>query len=227
MSDAKTPAAPAAGQPVKQEKLGIGAFIAFAIAVILFSGVFAKMPEGWKWLSALDFNTLVGKFGTIAGSKNNFQGAGGVSARAGFLFGLSLMPGIMLALGLIEVLSHYGALRAAEFLLRPLLMPILGIPGFTGIALITDLQSTDAGAGLTKQLFDAGLIGNKELVVMCAWQYAGAGMLSNYLTTVVGGLIALFLVPIWIPIVVMLCLKFLGGFLVRMMLNTVYRKDFA
>lgn len=34
--------------------------------------------------------------------------------------------------------------------MTPLLRPILGVPGITGLALITDLQSTDAGAALTK-----------------------------------------------------------------------------
>ena len=48
----------------------------------------------------------------------------------------------MLALGLLEVLSHYGALKAAQKLMTPLLRPILGVPGITGLALITDLQST-------------------------------------------------------------------------------------
>ncbi len=84
-----------------------------------------------------------------------FVGKGGLSTRAGFLFALSLVPGVMLALGLLEVLSHYGALKAAQKLMTPLLRPILGVPGITGLALITDLQSTDAGAALTKGLVDS------------------------------------------------------------------------
>ena len=218
-------AAPAA--PVHQErKLTIGCFISFIMAIVFFAGVFNKMPEGYKWLQALDFSTLIGSFGKIAGA-GSFRGAGGCGARDGFIFGLTLVPGVMLALGLIEVLAHYGALRAAQFLLTPFLKPVLGLTGVTGLALITDLQSTDAGAGLTKGLYDNGLIRKKDLIVMCAWQYAGAGCISNYLTTVVGGLVTFFLVPIWIPLVVMLVLKFFGGFLVRLVLNTVYRKDFA
>ena len=138
--------------PEKTEKVGVGAYIALIFAIILFSGVFYKMPEGQKWLGALDFTTLIGAFGTIADSKNNFTGAGGVSARAGFLFSLNLIPGVMLAMGLIEVLAHYGALRAAQVLLTPLLKPLLGVPGYCGLALITDLQSTDGGAALTRAL---------------------------------------------------------------------------
>ena len=135
-------ASPAAAP--KHEKVGIGAYVALLLAIVIFSGVFYKMPEAYKWLGAFDFTTLIGKFGTIAGAKGNFVGSGGESARGGFLFALSLFPGVMLAMGLIEVLSHYGALRAAQVLMTPLLKPLLGVPGYTGLALITDLQSTAA-----------------------------------------------------------------------------------
>lgn len=60
------------------------------------------MPEAYRWLGAFDFTTLIGKFGSISGA-SSFVGSGGVSARAGFLFALSLVPGVMLALGLLDV----------------------------------------------------------------------------------------------------------------------------
>lgn len=208
------------------QKVGIGAYIALAFAIVLFSGVFYKMPDAYKWLGAFDYTTLIGKFGTIAGSANNFQGAGGVSARAGFLFSLSLIPGVMLAMGLIEVLSHYGALRAAQVLLTPLLKPILGVPGFTGLALITDLQSTDGGAALTRALYDEKRITTQNLITIAAWQYSGAGCISNYYSTV-SAMFSLFLCPVWVPMVVILVLKFVGGAFIRTLLNTVYKKDFA
>ena len=204
----------------KTEKVGIGAYVALIFAVILFSGVFYKMPEGQKWLGALDFTTLI-----IADSKNNFTGSGGISARAGFLFSLNLIPGVMLAMGLIEVLAHYGALRAAQVLLTPLLKPLLGVPGYCGLALITDLQSTDGGAALTRALYDEGRITTKNLVTIAAWQYAGAGCVSNYYSTV-SALFAFFLCPVWLPVIVILVLKFAGGALIRFVLNTLYKKDF-
>ena len=73
MSDAKveTNAAEQAPQTHENKLPGIGAFIAFLLAVIMFSGVFAKMPDAYKWLSALDFSTLVGKFGTIGESRGS------------------------------------------------------------------------------------------------------------------------------------------------------------
>ena len=220
---AETLASPPASE--KTEKVGVGAYIALIFAVILFSGVFYKMPEGQKWLGALDFTTLIGAFGTIADSKNNFTGAGGISARAGFLFSLNLIPGVMLAMGLIEVLAHYGALRAAQVLLTPLLKPLLGVPGYCGLALITDLQSTDGGAALTRALHDEGRITTKNLITIAAWQYAGAGCVSNYYSTV-SALFALFLCPVWLPVIVILVLKFVGGALIRLVLNTLYKKDF-
>ena len=154
--------------------MGFGAYIALALAIIIFSGVFYKMPDAYKWLGAFDYTTLIGKYGTIAGTASNFQGSGGFSARAGFLFSLNLFPGVMLAMGLIEVLSFYGALRAAQVILTPLLKPILGVPGYTGLALITDLQSTDGGAAITRALHDEGRITTKNLVTICAWQYTRA-----------------------------------------------------
>ena len=86
-------------QEKNQSKVGIGAYIALAVAILFFSGLFMKV-EGMKWLSAFDFTTLGGTFGTMKDpAKNTFIGAGGVSAKAGFLFALSLAPTVMLALG--------------------------------------------------------------------------------------------------------------------------------
>lgn len=182
------------------------------------------MPDAYRWLGAFDFTTLIGKFGSVSGAAT-FVGKGGLSARAGFLFALSLVPGVMLALGLLEVLSHYGALKAAQKLMTPLLRPILGAPGITGLALITDLQSTDAGAALTKGLVDSGKITKENLIVIAGWQYAGAGLINNYFS-IASALFMAFLVPVWIPLVVMFCLKFVGGVFVRFCLKTLYKKDF-
>lgn len=209
--------------PQMQEKVGIGAYVSLFFAICFFSGVFYKMPEAYRWLGAFDFTTLIGKFGSIA--ETNFIGKGGISARQGFMFALSLVPGVMLALGLLEVLAHYGALRAAQKLMTPLLNPILGLPGSTGLALITDLQSTDAGAALTRDLHQNEMITNKNLVVMSAWQYAGAGLVNNYFS-IASALFPAFLVPVWIPLVIMFGLKFVGGALIRFVMSTVYRKDF-
>ena len=192
------------------EKVGVGAYISLFFAMCFFSGVFYKMPDAYRWLGAFDFTTLIGKFGSVSGAAT-FVGKGGLSARAGFLFALSLVPGVMLALGLLEVLSHYGALKAAQKLMTPLLRPILGVP--------------DAGAALTKGLVDSGKISKENLVVIAGWQYAGAGLINNYFS-IASALFMAFLVPVWIPLVVMFCLKFVGGVFVRFCLKTFYKKDF-
>ena len=206
-------------------KVGIGDYIALAVAILFFSGLFMKV-EGMKWLSAFDFTTLGGSFGTMKDpAKNTFIGAGGVSAKAGFLFALSLAPTVMLALGCLEVLTHYGAIRAAHKLLTPLLHPLLSLPGKTGLALITDLQSTDAGAALTKELYDEGEINKKELTIMGAWQYSGAGLINNYFA-IGSALFTVLKLPIILPLLLMFALKFVGGMFVRFVLNTVYKEDF-
>lgn len=212
-------------QTASEWKAGPGAYLALLVAIIFFSGLLMQV-DGMKWLSAFDFTTLGGGFGTMKEpAKNNFMGAGGVSAKAGFLFALSLAPTVMLALGCLEIFTHYGAIRAAHKMLTPLLKPLLGLPGLTGLALITDLQSTDAGAALTKELYDEEQITKKELVVMGAWQYSGAGMINNYFA-IGSALFAFLTVPVIIPLVLMFVLKFAGAIFVRFVLSTVYKEDF-
>lgn len=144
-------------------RVGPKAFISLTAAILFFSGIMTGF-DGMKWLSAFDFSTLIGKFGTVKTlGKDTFVGTGGLGARGGFMFALSLVPSVMLAIGCLEVLSYYGAIKAAHKLLTPLLRPLLGVPGLTGLALITDLQSTDAGAALTKELYDQDLITKKSL----------------------------------------------------------------
>ena len=147
----------------------------------------------------------------------------------GYFFGRDLRATQKVPVGLIS--SNYGGTPAEAWtdhetlLANPLLKPILGVPGYTGLALITDLQSTDGGAAITRALHDEGRITTKNLVTICAWQYTGAGCVSNYYSTV-SGLFTLFTVKVWIPMALILVLKFVGGALIRTILSTVYRKDF-
>ncbi|WLS77629.1 nucleoside recognition domain-containing protein [Erwinia pyri] len=209
---------------VSRRSTGFGAYLALLVAILFFSGLFYKV-EGMKWLGAFDFTTLGGKFGSIKDAATTFVGEGGAGAKAGFLFALSLVPTVMLALGLLEIFTHYGAIRAAHKLLTPLLKPVLGIPGRCGLALITDLQSTDAGAALTKELYDEKQISKKDVVIMAAWQYSGAGLINNYFA-IGSALFVSLSVPVLIPLVVMFVLKFVGAALVRLILNTLYKRDF-
>ncbi|PXY91698.1 nucleoside recognition domain-containing protein [Gilliamella apis] len=206
-------------------KVGIKAYVSLIVAILFFSGLFYNV-DGKAWLGAFDFTSLSGKFGTMLHpEKNTFVGEGGNSARAGFIFALSLIPTVMLALGVLEIFTHYGTIRAAHKLLTPLLKPILGVPGKTGLALITDLQSTDAGAVLTKELYDEKQITKKDLVIISAWQYSGAGLINNYFS-IGSALFASMSVAIFTPLVIMIVLKFVGAIFVRLVLNSVYKKDF-
>ena len=60
---------------------------------------------------------------------------------------------------------------------------------------------------------------------MSAWQYSGAGMISNYFSIGVA-LFAFLTVPVILPLILMFVLKFVGAIFVRFVLNTVYKEDF-
>ncbi|VDZ96247.1 transporter gate domain-containing protein [Salmonella enterica subsp. enterica] len=76
-----------------------------------------------------------------------FRGAGGTGAKDGFLFALELAPSVILSLGIIAITDGLGGLRAAQQLMTPILKPLLGIPGICSLALIANLQNTDARGG--------------------------------------------------------------------------------
>jgi nucleoside recognition membrane protein YjiH len=208
----------------KDTNLAPGAWVAFVLSICLFSGVFYRVGGSWGFLASLDFTTLLGRFGDYAGG--GFIGKGGIGARQGFLYAVSLYPSVMTAMGFIAVLAHYGALRAAEKLLTPVLKPLLGVSGESALALMTSLQSTDAGAALTRDLYDRGVINAKGLVVLCAWQYSGAALVAIYFS-ILSALFSAFLIPIWVPLALIFALKCLGGGAVRLLLSSIYKHDFA
>ncbi|EHM48420.1 transporter gate domain protein [Yokenella regensburgei ATCC 43003] len=171
-------------------KVGPGAYFALAFAAVFFSGLLG----GKEWYGVFDFTTLNGAFGkvvskaslddgTLTTATSAFRGTGGSGAMDGFLFALGLIPAVMFALGMINVLEHYGALRAARRLLTPLLRPLLGIPGTTGLALIGSLQSTDVGASLTRNLSDEGQISENEKDVFAMFQFSAGAMITNFFSS--------------------------------------------
>ncbi len=211
----------------EQEKIQVSwkGYLALFFAIIFFSGIFAKSgtwPKdimNWQWLGLFDFNVLTGKFGVMKDPiKATFQGQGGMGAQAGFLFALSLFPTVMFALGVIEVIEHFGGLRAAQKLMNPLLRPLMGIPGITGLALISSMQSTDAGSSMTKSLFDEGLINERERTIFAAFQFTAGGTITNYLATG-SALFAMLTVPIIIPLVVLIFFKVFGANMARLYLK--------
>ena len=115
MEDNKTPK-----DKTPQIKVGWVGYAAFFFAIIIFSGIFSSSDT---WLKVFDFNVLNGKFGTIppgAEKALDFRGAGGTGARDGFLFAIELIPAVILALGIVNVIDGLGGLRAAQKLMTPI-----------------------------------------------------------------------------------------------------------
>ncbi len=203
-------------------KVPIAGYIALIFAIIFFSGILGSAKG---WLSAFDFNVINGKFGLIQAAKPvTFIGKGGVGAKAGFLFALSLIPSVMLALGIVEVVEHLGGLKAAQKLLTPILRPILGVPGIAGLALVSSLQSTDAGAGMTRALREEDVITEKEKTIFCAFQFSAGAPITNYLSS--GAALFSFLtVPIIVPLGLIFVMKVVGANVMRLYLNKVVKED--
>ena len=214
-----------------QERVSIGGYIALAFAVVFFSGLLKSS----EWYGVFDFTTLNGSFGKLVsnatGGMAAFRGVGGSGAADGFLFALGLVPTTMFALGMINILEHYGALRAARKLLTPLLRPLMGIPGSTGLAIIGSLQSTDVGASLTKSLENQGELNKNERDVFTAFQFSGGAMIVNFfgsgaiiftLTDTTGAAVP---GSIGLALVVMFVFKIVGANVMRFYLNATGNKE--
>lgn len=219
----------------EENKVGPGAYFALAFAAVFFSGLLG----GQEWYGVFDFTTLNGAFGkvvsraslegdTLVTATSAFRGTGGNGAMDGFLFALGLIPAVMFALGMINVLEHYGALRAARKLLTPMLRPLLGLPGNTGLAMIGSLQSTDVGASLTRNLADEGQITEKEKDVFAMFQFSAGAMITNFFSS---GAILFTLVAVdgtaAVPtsigacIMVMFTMKIVGANILRLILKFI------
>ncbi len=216
----------------EQKKVGIVAYLSLIFAIVFFSGFFAKAAG---WLGVLDFTVLNGDYGKIIGEGGKsftFRGTGGYGAKDGFLFALNLIPTVMFALAVVSVVEYLGALDAARQLLTPLLRPLLGIPGSTGLALIASLQSTDAGAGMTKLLYDEKEITNDERTIFAAFQFTAGGTITNYFATgaalfalsAADGSMAV-TVPLIVPFVVIMIFKVFGANLMRFYLKAASKKQ--
>lgn len=207
-------------KPQKSPKVKAYSYLVLIFVILFFSGYFSG---GKNWLSFMDFQGLIGKFGTMKTSTVTFVGSGGSGACQGFIFALSLIPGIMLALGVVEVAEHLGALHAAQHLLTPLMRPLLGIPGVAGLALVSSLQSSDAAGAMTRELYDKNLISDKERSIFGSFQFSGGAAITNYLTN--GAALFPFLsISIITPLGVILFYKVIGTNIMRLYINIVSKK---
>ena len=206
----------------KQGPVAWYGYAALIIVIVFFSGIFAAQKG---WLSALDFNTINGTFGTMKDAvKATYQGQGGMGARDGFMFALGIVPGVMLALGVVEVCDHLDGLRAAQRMLTPLLRPLLGIPGICGLALVSSLQSSDAGGGMTKALRDENYIIEKERTIFAQFQLTAGGLITNYFS-IGSAIFSIITVPVILPLTLIFAGKIFAANLMRLYLAMFVKGD--
>ena len=207
----------------KKEKVTWKGWISLLFLIVSFSGLCAGQEN---FLKAFDLNSLIGQFGHAEGAKVALQGTGGAGAREGFVVALTLIPTIMLAQGLIEVCENMGALHAAEKLFHPLLHPLMGIPGVTGLAFVSSFTSSDVGAFMTKDMYEAGMINDDERTIFAAYQYAGSAVVSN---TIAAGapLVPIAVVPVGAVIGMIFVVKVMGANIIRFYLKYYHRKHGA
>ena len=124
----------------------------------------------------------------------------------------------------ISITDGLGGLRAAQQLMTPVLKPLLGIPGICSLALIANLQNTDAAAGMTKELAQEGEITERDKVIFAAYQTSGSAIITNYFSSGVA-VFAFLGTSVIVPLAVILVFKFVGANILRVWLNFEERRN--
>lgn len=159
-----------------KDRVGIAGYIWFIFAFCFFSGIFRNAPGALK---LLDLNTYLGKFGTIVeGATAGFVGKGGTGLNNLFATVLTIAPGVMFCLAVMEAVEYYGGLRAAGKIFNPILKPLMGVPGESSLVLISNLQSSDSSAALIKSLYDNKRINKKQREILTAYIMPGPALLG-------------------------------------------------
>lgn len=162
-------------------KIGLSGYFWFFFVVLFFSGVFRGAPAP---LNLLDLSTYLGNFGTIVeGAAPGILGKGGTGLNSFFLTTLTIAPGVMFSVALMEVVEYYGGLKAAGKLLTPILKPLMGVPGEAALVLISNFQSSDTSAALIKSLLDSRVITERHRSILLAFAIPGPaflGMMISY-----------------------------------------------
>ena len=195
------------------EAPGIRGFIALVLFLLIFSSALKNVPV----FKALDFNNLVGAFGTVAGAEGNFQGTGGVGAKDGFMVAFAQLPPLMLAMGIVELATVNRALLAAKVLFTPILRPLLGIPGAAGLTLVSNLNSSDGAAVMTADLFDRGYLTEDERTIFVGFQLPSSGMIVATVTLL--AMAPMLTVSPMVIFGVLLFMKFVAGNIVRLVIK--------
>lgn len=203
-------------------------YVVLILTILFFSGIFASSDSALKALDFTNISGSFGKLGTLADEAgalaSDFRGTGGSGAKDAWLFSLTLFPAVMLALGIVKVVEHLDGLKAAQKLLTPILMPLMGIPGICGLTLIASLQSTDAGASMLNELSAAEMVDEKQKTIFAAFQFSAGATLTNYLSSC-AALFPYLTVPILLPLVVVFAFKILGANVMRFYLYKLYKGE--
>jgi nucleoside recognition membrane protein YjiH len=200
-------------------KLPIAGYVTLVAAFVILSGMLGGV-SGWP--RAFDFISMSGHFGTIQGAgKSTFMGSGGNGARQGFMFGLTLIPGVMLGLGIMSIVEQTGGLKVAKRYLAPLMRPLFGMPGCTSLAMIASMQSTDAGAVLTKVFYEQQEVNDRERLIFTQYEISGSAAIANYLT-IGPAVFSSLIVPIGVPLLIIIVMKIVGANITRAIMHAAY-----
>lgn len=203
----------------RKNKVTIKGWISLIILVMILSGAFKDVAGP---LAAFDFNNLMGKFGTIVDGID-FTGKNGSGVRDGFIAGLVLVPSVMFSTALVGTAQSLGAMNAAGIIFKPILKPLVGIPGEAGLAFVSSFTGSDVAAVLTRDLYEQGYITDDERTIFVAYQYAASAPVNN---TINGGapLLAISLLAFGPIFLIEFVSKILGANIVRFVLYLSSKK---
>ncbi len=207
-------------QKPEEYKVTWKGWLSLLFLVISLSGILSKADAPWR---AFDFMALMGNFGEVAKGVT-FTGKGGAGARDGFLFALTLIPTVMFSLGLIQAAESLGALRAAGIVFRPILRPLMGIPGSSGLAFVSSFTSSDVGAVMTKGLVEDKMMTDDERTIFVAYQYPGSAVVANTFGTG-GPLLPITVLPVGVIILIIFIVKIIGANLTRAYIKWQERRN--
>ncbi len=193
----------AGGKKILSEIVG---YLSLIFAILFFSGIFSKATD---WKQILDFQAIVGSYG------EDVVMTGGAGVKEGFMQAVYIAPVMIFSVAFIGCIEYLGGLRAAQRLLTPLLKPLLGVPGVCGLAMILNLQSSDASAAVARRLYDEGRINARERERLVAYEFIAAATIGVFFSN---GAILLpyFACNVGIVLLLLIVMKFVAGNFIRL-----------
>ena len=193
------------------------------VIICPYSIILWGFQDADNFLKAFDFANLTGSFGQVVDGVD-FTGKGGTGAKDGFLFALTLVPTVALAVGIIDVVESMGAMKAAAKIFNPILRPLLGIPGTAGVAFVSSFTSSDVASIMTKELVESGDMTDDERTIFVAYQYAGSAVILNTINTQ-APLLPIALMAVGPIILIEIFCKLLGANMIRLYIKMKNKKQ--